>query len=241
MVNILCTRSLDPEDVLKAKGMGLRVDVVPFIRIVSIRDEDLKNDLHDFADQEILAAFTSKHAVRTVRHFFEGERTTAQLKWDIACLDEATLREVYTLFPNKKIVAVAANASLLAAELIEHVSRLPSRKRGIVLFNGDRSLTTIMDACRQMNLNVQAQMVYRTELTPVVIGEHYHGIIFMSPSAVESYFQLNVFPQDCAAFCIGKTTECAFIANAPDVRDIICAAGHTFQSILEAIRTHYER
>ncbi len=49
-------------------------------------------------------------------------------------------------------------------------------------------------------------IVYQTTLTPVAIEKKYDGILFFSPSAVESFFSRNTIPPTTTLFSIGTST-----------------------------------
>ena len=59
-------------------------------------------------------------------------------------------------------------------------------------------------AKNEMKLNIIP--IYDTLLTPHKIKLDVDGILFYSPSAVESFFIKNKWPKNTYGFCIGKTT-----------------------------------
>ena len=71
--------------------------------------------------------------------------------------------------------------------------------------------------------------VYETNITSKKVTHKLDGILFFSPSAVESYLKLNTI-KDEMCFCIGETTAEALenkkvkniiIADKPSVEDVI--------------------
>jgi len=69
--------------------------------------------------------------------------------------------------------------------------------------------------------------VYETEPTPLAVGKS-DGILFFSPSAVESYLKQNTITNQMC-FCIGQTTANALqnvtkntvVANKPTIENTI--------------------
>ena len=49
-------------------------------------------------------------------------------------------------------------------------------------------------------------IVYKTEETPQVLSKQYDGILFFSPSAVQSFFSKNYITDKTQVFAIGATT-----------------------------------
>ncbi|HEX9150948.1 MAG TPA: uroporphyrinogen-III synthase, partial [Flavobacterium sp.] len=52
-------------------------------------------------------------------------------------------------------------------------------------------------------------VVYQTIAVPFKVEKKYHGILFFSPSAVESFFSNNKVTGQTVLFAIGKTTAMA--------------------------------
>jgi len=59
---------------------------------------------------------------------------------------------------------------------------------------------------QQHDIEVNEIVVYQTVPVPHKISKPYHGILFFSPSAVESFFSNNKLPEQTVLFAIGNTT-----------------------------------
>jgi uroporphyrinogen-III synthase len=142
------------------------------------------------------AVFTSAEAVRVVA-------ALGIACHEVYCLQEATQEAVAELLPSSSILATAPNALQLAKIIAEqHCQQL-------VFYCGNLSLPTLPDYLAERGIEVQRQVIYHTELTPVAVKEAYAGILFFSPSAVDSYFSLNMPETTTVLFAIGTTTETA--------------------------------
>ena len=94
-------------------------------------------------------------------------------------------------------------------------------------FCGNLRLETLPAWLDEWNVDYNEVIVYETTLTPVMAAEP-NGILFFSPSGVESYLSKNAIADE-ACFCIGETTakalhgksENIIIANKPSVENVI--------------------
>jgi uroporphyrinogen-III synthase len=84
---------------------------------------------------------------------------------------------------------------------------------------------------QEANINFEEFEVYTTAKCPIRINSIPNAILFFSPSAVESYLELNKI-HDSFCFCIGNTTakalsgisENKIIANQPSIENVIIQA-----------------
>jgi uroporphyrinogen-III synthase len=96
-------------------------------------------------------------------------------------------------------------------------------------FSGNLRKETLPKALSEANVKYNEIQVYETTLTPQKIKTTVDGILFFSPSGVESYLKDNKIKNEIC-FCIGNTTAEALeknkvknivIANQPSVEDVI--------------------
>lgn len=85
------------------------------------------------------------------------------------------------------------------------------------------------------NITVNAIEAYRTKLSGKSIPESVKGIMFFSPSNVESYLQEN--SADKIAYCIGETTAKAAREHFTEVK---VAKIPTVESVIELVNADYE-
>ncbi|MCW3119764.1 MAG: Uroporphyrinogen synthase, partial [Chitinophagaceae bacterium] len=57
------------------------------------------------------------------------------------------------------------------------------------------------------DIDVHEIIVYHTIAVPKKITKRYDGIIFFSPSAVDSFFKINKTQENTILFAIGNTTS----------------------------------
>ena len=111
------------------------------------------------------------------------------------------------------------------------------KKESFTFFCGQNRLDTLPNYFNFNQMIWNTYEVYQTELTPVKIESEPNGILFFSPSGVESFFLKNKINPNQVAFCIGETTaETAVqngfkkveIANEPSIESVIERAIHFF-------------
>lgn len=132
----------------------------------------------------------------------------------------------------------APDARSLADEILKH----PSVK-SITHVAGSLRRGELYQTLEQSGVVVSEIVAYRTELTPTRLDVKVDGIVFYSPSAVESFLQENPLPKS-ACFCIGQTTadhakrmgcEWVYSANAPtDEALLTLITGHFSKTIPHA-------
>ncbi len=86
---------------------------------------------------------------------------------------------------------------------------------------GTRKRDTIPNFYKDKDYDLTEIEVYETELIPQKIESDFDAIVFMSPSAVDSYFELNTIPEKTKIFAIGNTTS-------------LQISHHTSQEVIEA-------
>ena len=93
-----------------------------------------------------------------------------------------------------------------ASELAEIIT-LIYNKESFTFFSGNLSKETLPKALKEAVVPLNEIETYQTKLTPFKIAkeEKFDGILFFSPSAVESYLKDNKIKNEIC-FCIGETT-----------------------------------
>jgi uroporphyrinogen-III synthase len=114
-----------------------------------------------------------------------------------------------------------------ADDLVDYLLENHSDKK-FTFFSGNLRRDTIPTAFQKNNIIFEEIEVYKTVLTPHKIDSEMDGILFFSPSAVQSYLKENSISKEIC-FCIGTTTAAEIkkstknivIANRPTVENVI--------------------
>ncbi len=196
-IQILCTRPLNKELIGEANQAGIDIDDLAFIETEPIQSTEIQQEIEQALLQTTTVVFTSMNAVEAVAFFQEGN----QPSWEIYCIGNTTGKLVGKYFGQEKIAGTADNAASLA-ELIAK-DRFTDE---VIFFCGDQRRDELPRILRKQDIEVNEIIVYQTIAIPHKIDKVYHGILFFSPSAAESFFKKNKLPGTTILFAIGNTT-----------------------------------
>jgi uroporphyrinogen-III synthase len=183
----LSTGELSSALIDEAAAKGILIDAFSFIETEPMEQRQLE----ELLKRPLAAIFTSKNAVKAIGD--KGGRD-----WKIFCIGKM---EVAERFGED---AIAGNAQS-AKELAEKIIRTHDG-REVYFFCGNRRRDELPDLLRKEGFTVHELTVYRTIATPHSLDRPYDGIAFFSPSAVESFFSINVVAPGIPLFAIGETT-----------------------------------
>ncbi len=190
--HIVSTRKLTSAKVDELQASGWKFTDHDFIsKVIHVPTDLNAQDIH-------------KHVVLTsitgVKAFLQ---ITKQLRLDSAdyivyCISRGT--KEYAIASGLNIKSTAPQASALADEILHDVE-----VKEVTHISSNLRRNELSEKLNNAGVAVQDVIAYRTEFTLVVIGLPYEGIIFFSPSAVDSFLTLNPM-QQVPCFCIGQTT-----------------------------------
>lgn len=168
---------------------GLNWQVEDFIAI----------DFVDFDSPNLLVnqvlIFTSKNAVFGL---FNSYPDINLENHTVVCVGEKTKNELMNFGVE------VTHFDLSSKHLADWIVR-QDKFKNLVLFCGNIRREELKEMTEEMEINYTEIMVYRTILTPVEIEDKQDGIVFFSPSSIQSFIKKNNMP-DAIAFCIGNTT-----------------------------------
>ncbi|MCV9932374.1 uroporphyrinogen-III synthase [Flavobacterium sp. LS1R47] len=122
-----------------------------------------------------------------------------------------------------------------AADLAEIITLIYANE-SYTFFSGNLRRETLPKALKDAGVKLNEIKVYETTLTPQKITSPVDGILFYSPSGIESYLKDNTIKNE-KCFCIGETTAEALekitkniiIADQPTVEDVIEDVLHEYK------------
>ncbi|RYF91756.1 MAG: uroporphyrinogen-III synthase, partial [Chitinophagaceae bacterium] len=199
-VSILCTRPLPQELLQDAAVSGVNIDVLPFIETETISTVEVQQEIEQVALQSCTVVFTSMNAVEAVTDFLDGQETD----WKIYALGTTTQKLAADFFGEHSIAGTASDATALAHEIVE-----AGDVEEVNFFCGDRRREELPQILKANGIEVNEITVYHTVATPHKINKGYVGILFFSPSAVDSFFSANKVAENTLMFAIGNTTAAA--------------------------------
>ena len=223
MTRILSTKKLSKA--LKNKLSDAKIELVEknFIQTKSINFET--SQLNEYL------VFTSKEAVKSV------------LKSDVKnvhsvscfCVGSKTRN-----FLEKKGFIVLESADY-AEELIQIIES-KYKTNSFTFFCGNIRRNTIPDFFQQNKIAYNEIVVYETKLKPQQIKKSFDGVLFYSPSGINSFLEKNSL-ENKTCFCIGTTTAKA-LGNNPEAsghKNIVIASQPTVEHVIDEVIKYYKR
>ena len=137
------------------------------------------------------AIVTSQHTAKILI------KSKAQLN-NVFCVGEKTA--LLLVKNNYNIVETAKNASVLAEIIAKK-----HKKDSFVFFCGNKRRKELPRILSENKVSFTEEILYNTTLNLQKFQESFEGVLFFSPSGVESYIQVNSL-ENAIAFCIGNTT-----------------------------------
>lgn len=220
---ILFTTRLKKERLAALQSSGFFVESVPFVTFEYVIPAMWISQLPGQTDAWI---FTSKKAAKAIKpvindlevpgHIFAVGSKTAQMLEELKL--EVTIPDEYN------VVALAKKMKELKLKNVTH-------------FCGNLKAGDLNKLLGE-DVNLTSVEVYRTKLAPHTLNiSNYDGIVFMSPSAVESFSERNEINGTAKVFCIGPTTEAA--ATEAGFENCITPEYSTLDDLTESIQNYF--
>jgi uroporphyrinogen-III synthase len=209
--NILSTKKLLPNQKQKLLNANFTVIEEDFI------ETNIKNFELSKVNNNLI--FTSQNAVQSILQHPKCEDLKSKDVFSIGMKTKDLLTE-----NGFNVVAYTG----YAADLAEIISLIYSEE-SFTFFSGNLRRDVLPNTLKENGITFNEIEVYETKITSKKITKKVDGILFFSPSGVESYFKLNTI-KDETCFCIGETTAEALenkkvktivIADKPSVENVI--------------------
>ncbi len=228
-IQILSTRPVGKELVNEADNNDIILDEISFIKTEEIIDAEIEKKIRELSKQNITAVFTSINAITAVSKFI-----TTKISWKIFCIGNTTKKLVKKFWGEDNIEGFADNANQLSKKILEN-----SSIKNVTFFCGDKRRNELQDNLIKYGIDVDEIVVYKTTETPTVLTKQYDGLLFFSPSAVQSFFSKNSVSNATNLFAIGSTTanEIKLFTKQP----IIIAQIPGKENLVKLAITHFSK
>ena len=221
MSSILSTKILSPSQ----KELLLNANL-NFVAYNALKIEFLPFTVDENYDYYL---FTSQNGVKA---FLKNTKSSDVLNKRVLCVGEKTKRLLE--HSGLKVVETAQNS----LELGEIIAK-KYRKSDFLIFSGNLRRHELPDLLKKNNIRYKEVDSYLTHLNFKAFARNFDGILFYSPSGVQSFIRENQL-HDSWAFCIGKTTASeakkytgqVITANKPTVENVLVQAIKHFDSHL---------
>lgn len=209
-IQILSTKTLSKVQKQELVNANFNVVEADFI---STQNQSF--ELKDIFDNLII---TSQNAAQSILLHSKCEELKTKNVFCVGLKTKALLEE------NGFNVIVYVDYASDLAEIITLIYSIES----YTFFSGNLRKETLPKALKEAKIKFNEIQVYETTLTPQKIKTTVDGILFFSPSAVESYLKDNKIKAEIC-FCIGNTTaeslekvtKNIIVADQPSVENVI--------------------
>ena len=169
---------------------------------------------------------TSQNAVESLL----THTTADQLKFkNIYCVGRKTKRLIETNFG--KVTYTASNAKKLAEHLVEYMEGSE-----VTYFCSDIRMDDLPTILAENHIKINEIETYKTKFSATEVEAEVEGILFFSPSTLDSYLQTN--SADKIAYCIGETTAAHARKHFSNVK---VAKIPTVESVIELVNENYSK
>jgi uroporphyrinogen-III synthase len=217
---ILSTKTLLPQQKQRLLDAQIAVEELDFITTKAI-DFELEK-VHDHL------IFTSQNAVQAVLQHTNCDQLKTK---NVFCVGLKTK----SLLEENGFTVLAYTG--YAADLAEIIT-LVYGKESYTFFCGNLRRDELPNTLKENGILFNEIEVYETALTPQKIKQQPDGILFFSPSAVESYLKLNTIKEELC-FCIGETTAETLEKNK--IKNRIIAAKPTMEQLIQDVIAYYKK
>ena len=232
---VLSTKKLLPILIEKANQNNIQIIEKEFISVQPVITKEKIKEVVDLAKSgKEYIAFTSANAVTPFDKYLHQHDTVHVVGWKIFCLEGKTKEAVLnSLLPKKNIISTAENAKALSQKIIDH------GVKEIIFFCGNKRRNDLPDILKDAGITVHEVVVYETVEIPTVAAEGFNGILFFSPSAVNSFFSVNKLNSKTVCFAIGETTGNTIAGFADNKIIIIETPGQ--EMMMAAVNSYFQK
>ncbi len=152
----------------------------------------------DIPENAANAIFTSQNSVRAFFEKKHPEKAKTNFFKKAYCVGEKTSQLLEE--NGQKVSFCAKNSSELSDFILKS-----TKKDTFYYFCGSRRRDELPEKLKKGKMTLFEVKTYQTDLNPVNFDSIFDGILFFSPSGVQSFCSVNRI-ETAIAFCIGETT-----------------------------------
>ncbi|WP_111709492.1 hydroxymethylbilane synthase [Lutibacter citreus] len=170
--------------------------------------------------------FTSQNAVEALLNNFSPLELDFS---NIYCVGRRTKKLIEKKIG--KIAHIEKDAEKLANYLVENLEN-----KKVTFFCGNIRRDDLPTILNNNKVEVNEVECYQTQLTPRSVEDKFKGVLFYSPSGIESYLKDNSKGKG-VAFCIGETTA---TEARKHFEEVVVAKVSTVNSVLSSVNEHFK-
>jgi uroporphyrinogen-III synthase len=229
-ISILSTKEIEQALVIEADEKNIAIEISPFLKTEPIQSIEVQQEIETALTESLTVVFTSVNAVEAVAAELDGHEPA----WKIFCVGYATKKAVEKYFDGDLIIGTADNATTLAELIVDD-----AEDDEIFFFCGDHRRPELPKILSANGFGVTEIVVYQTILLPHKLNKKYDGILFFSPSAVNSFFEKNNIGEQTVLFAIGETTAAELKSCSKN--KIIISKQPAKRSLIETAISFYQQ
>ncbi len=213
-IKVLSTKKLTPS----------QREIISYTNISIVEYDAISIDKLPFINEVVIknAIVTSQNSAKALI------KSVAQLK-NVFCVGKKTA--ALLIENNYNVVKIAKNASELAEFIVKK-----HKNDSFVFFCGNKRRDELPSILSENKVKFTEETLYKTTLISQKFDEKFEGILFFSPSGIESFVQENSL-ENSVVFCIGNTT--AHEAKK-HTSNIIVASQATIESIIDGLIRYFK-
>ena len=226
-INILSTKILSTAQKAILTDVGLNVEEYDAIKI-KIFDQEI-----DRSYKNII--FTSQNTVKAFLKNIEKDTSNKEQ-------EPTPISEIRAYCVGEKTGSLLEQNGIHVLESAHYGAELAKilvskyQKESFLFLCGDKRLTAIPSQFQQHSIRFKEQVVYGNSPNIQSYRSDFNGILFFSPSGIESFVIKNQI-KDSTCFCIGTTTAAEAQKYA---QNIIIANKPTVEGVLEKVTAYFK-
>jgi uroporphyrinogen-III synthase len=208
---------------------NLAIDTIPFIETALSTDLNTLEELHNLERENAFIVVTSQISVSWLK-----KNIKSVPNWSIACMKGQTQKALVELGWEALIQYTDTNS----LEIAKKIALNTPKSTTINFVGSNQRLANLPDYLKKEGYQVKELIAYTTTEKYQEIEKQYDAIIFLSPSAVNSFFEHYSIGEQVTLFAIGQTTADAVSKKTRN--KIIISNGNSQLELFNTIINHYQ-
>jgi uroporphyrinogen-III synthase len=219
-INILSTKKLNHDQLSIFKDSIINIIDTDFIetREIEFNTKELEASSKNWIitskkSFEIILKTYDLDFLKTINYFCIGDKTASVLK-----------------SKGLKVVIAELNSKELGNSILTNYNNIK-----FTFIAGSYRRAELPSILKENNIDFNEFTVYETIIKPQKIDEHLEGVLFFSPSGIQSYMVDNKINKE-VIFCIGETTATEAKKYSTNIN---ISTEQTFESVLKITKTYF--
>jgi uroporphyrinogen-III synthase len=228
-IKILFTGQHLEKEIVSSIPKSIVVDELPFIETKLSMEVDALAQLTSLIQHNAFIVITSQIAVDWV-----AANCSLIPNWTIACMKGQTQKALSDIGWGALVSYTASNGLDLAKQIASYVPKSTT----IHFLGSNQRLASLPDYLNEKGFKVNELIAYTTDAKKQIIDKEYDGIVFLSPSAVNSFFDQHAINESVVLFAIGQTTANAIQKRSQN--EIVVSEGVSQSELFKTIYNYYQ-